>query len=357
MNTNVINDIRNAAQFKGIGFSNYKKADVRKQLLTNMLNGKVEPACYWSAELICAGHYGELWESILHYVGKHIHLGNPKIIIYLKLRFELFKQIMSSGVYLTEIDFRNHTKLRQLFAEVITTVTISNKKNSFESIKINREEEFDMTQLTDRLKAPSIEYASDLFLKEDPKELFIALNEFMYHISVKNMRSACYWIEWVIDFDAICKKRKTPIYCERRKFVKNVEKKFSLDIMWILWDGILKQANTLGDEFIIKLMADLVDIFSIKYTTASCKKRRYLLYFAVSLLCETVPTHIELVSDKKIVQNVIEKIDNVYKQIKKNEVSPNTDYLYSNLEKQNTFEESIRRMDMVNSLDTFGIGN
>lgn len=358
MNNNSINDIRTAAHFKGIGFSNYKKADVRKQLLVNMLNGKIEPACYWSAELICAGHYGELWENILHYVGKHIHLGNPKMIIYLKMRFDIFKQIMASGICLTEIDYRNHPKIRQLFAEIITTVTLSNKKNSFESIKINREEEFDMTQLTDRLKAPSIEFATDLFLKDDPKELFIALNEFMYQLSVKNMRSACYWIEWVIDFDAICKKRKTPIYCERRKFV-NVEKKFSIDIMWMLWDGILKQADKLGNDFVCRLLSDLIEIFSIKYTTASCKKRRYLFYFAVELLCETVPTNIELVENKLMVHNVIEKIDNVYKQIKKNEVSPNTDYLYSNLENKNTFEESIRRMDMVNSLDTFGfaIGN
>uniref|UniRef100_A0A6C0DPR3 Uncharacterized protein n=1 Tax=viral metagenome TaxID=1070528 RepID=A0A6C0DPR3_9ZZZZ len=354
MNSNDINDIRSSADFKGIGFSKYKKADVTKQLLNNMLSGKVEPACYWSAELICAGHYGELWENILHYVGKHIHLGNPKIIIYLKLRFELFKQIMTSGVYATEIDFRNHRKLRQLFAEIITTVTLSNKKNSFESIKINREEEFDMTQLTERLKAPTTEYADDIILKEDPKELFIAVNEFMYHISIKNIRSACYWIEWVIDFNAICKKRKTLLYCQRRPFV-NVEKQFSCDIMWILWDGILKSANKTNNEFIIKLISNLIDIFSIKYTTASCKKRRYLFYFAVSILCDTVPTHIELVENKQLVQNVIEQIDNVYKQIKKNEVSPNTDYLYSNLEKKNTLEESMRRLDMVNSLDTFGL--
>ena len=98
-----INDIRTAAQFKGTSFSKYKKTDVRKQLIENVKNGKLEPACYWSAELICAGHYMELWEIILHYVGKHIHLGNPKIVVYLEKRFEIYRNIISQGQYMNEL--------------------------------------------------------------------------------------------------------------------------------------------------------------------------------------------------------------------------------------------------------------
>ena len=37
------------------------------------------------------------------------------------------------------------------------------------------------------------------------------------------------------------------------------------------------------------------------------------------------------VSNKETIENVTEKIDQIYKQIKKNEESPNTDYLFSNL--------------------------
>jgi hypothetical protein len=98
-------------------------------------------------------------------------------------------------------------------------------------------------------------------------------------------------------------------------------------------------------------MKSMIDIFSIKYTTASCKKRRYILYFAVEILCEPVPTNIELVSNKQVIQTVIDKISSIYKQIKKNEESPNTDYLFTNVEKQNTFERSLKQMDLINSMD------
>jgi hypothetical protein len=74
---------------------------------------------------------------------------------------------------------------------------------------------------------------------------------------------------------------------------------------------------------------------------------------AIALLTEPVPVNIELMPNKPMVQNVVSKIHEIYKQIKKNEESPNTDYLFNNLEQQNTFEQSIKRMELVNSLDIF----
>ena len=347
-----INDIRTPTQFKGVSFSKYKKADVRKQLIDSMKLGKLEPACHWCAELICAGHFMEAWEIILHYVGKHIHLGNPKMVLYLEKRYEIFRNIMGQGQFLNELQLRNHPTIRKLFAEIISTLTLSNKKHSFEPIKINREEEFDMTQMPDRLKAPSITYIEPIFKKDDPKELFIAMNEFAYHISneKKNMASASYWIEWTIDFEAVCKKRKTHLFCEPRSFV-NVEKKFKRDTIWLLWDIIFHYSDIKNNQYIDVLLKSIFRLFCIKYTTASCKKRRYLLYYAVALLTEPVPTNVELMNNKPLIQSITEKINAIYKQIKKNEESPNTDYLFANLQSENTFDRSMRRMDLMNSMD------
>lgn len=345
-----INDIRGPSDFRGISFSKYKKTEVRNEFIANMLKGKIEPACNWCAELICAGHYMDVWEIILHYMGKHIHLGNPKLVIYLEMRYQLFKDIMNQSNYSNDLQVRNNEKIRKLFAEVVCILALSAKKHSFEPIKINREEEFDITQMTERLKAPNVQYAEPIFLKEDPKELYIAINEFAYNISSDkpNIMQACYWIEWTIEFDLICKKRKQICRCERRKEM-HVDGKYQKDIIWIVWSAVLYYGKTRG-PYIEKLLVALLNLFCIKYTTASAKKRRYLLYFCVGLIVEPVPTNVDLITDKEMLNTVVGQINQVYKQIKKNEESPNMDYLFSNLDSQNTFEKSLKKMEMMDSI-------
>jgi hypothetical protein len=352
-NTEII-DIRPSSQFRGFSFSNFKKTEVKNQLIENIKKGKIEPACYWCAELVCAGHFMDIWEIILHFLGKHIHLGNPKLVVYLERRYTIFRNIMSQGHYITELDLRNNINIRKLFAEIICVLVISNKKPSFETIKIDRVEEFDITQMTERLKAPSVKYTESIFLPKDPKELFIPLNEFAYNVSEekRNINNACYWIEWIIEFDIICKNKKEQCRCVKRNRY-NVENKLRCDVIWMVWDVILHYTEKAENPFITTTMNALLELFCIKYTSGSCKKRKYLLYFAVELLTEPVQLDIEMISDKNIVQFVVEKVNELYRQIKKNEQGPNVDYLYSNLESASNFEQSMKKMELINSMSGF----
>ena len=75
-----------------------------------------------------------------------------------------------------------------------------------------------------------------------------------------------------------------------------------------------------------------------------------MLYFAVSLCTENADLNVELVSDKKMVELAVTNINNIYRQIKKNEVSPGTDYLFNGLNKQSELEKSLEKLNMVNSV-------
>ena len=348
----IINDTRKNSDFKSITFSGYKKTDVKNQLIENMLKNKIEPSCHWCAELLCSGHFIDIWECVLFYLGKHIHAANPKITIYLEKRYKIFRNILQQGFFTSELDIRNHGTIRKLFAEIITMLSLSVKKNSFEILKIDKVEEFDITQMSDKLKAPNIEYANLHLSKEDPKELFIVINELSYHLSSegKNMLQSCFWIEWIIEFDHICRSRKEIIKCSRRNY--NIESKYQKDCIWLIWDIFLHYGKKHG-AFYENILSSLLDLFCIRYTPASSKKRKYLLYFAVEILTEVIDINVELVSkeNKELIQNVIEKIDIIYKQIKKTEQSPKTGYLFMGTETKYNFEQSIRKMELINSMD------
>ena len=92
-----INDIRDIKDFKGISFSKFKKTDVQKQFINSVLDSSIEPACYWGAELICAGHFKDLWDSIILIFAKHIHGANPKLAVYLDRRLMGFIEILNNG--------------------------------------------------------------------------------------------------------------------------------------------------------------------------------------------------------------------------------------------------------------------
>ena len=74
------------------------------------------------------------------------------------------------------------------------------------------------------------------------------------------------------------------------------------------------------------------------------------MYFAVAVLTEPLQNHCELFENKEGLKVVVQKIDEIYKQIKKSEHSPNTEYLFANLDKQNNFEESVRKIEMLNNM-------
>jgi hypothetical protein len=353
MNNVDINDIRDLKEFKGITFSKFKKTDVRKELLNSLINSKIEPACYWSAELICSCNYSELWDTIICFYSKYVHLGNPKIAIYLEMRINNFKEIISSGFKNNEIRMRNNAKTRRLFAEVMCVLCDAKKKHCFQDIKIAKTD-FDMTQLTDRFKAPNVNFSDVIFLKGDPRELYIAINEFAYSISsAKNVMTGCYWIEWIIEFESKCKSNHEKLKCERRANMP-VESKFQMDVVWIIWDVLFHESKN-KSKIVQKIIKSLLSLFTLKYSTSCCKKRKYILYFVVSMLCEEVVTNEEIIrEDQKIViSNVLNKIDSIYQQIKKNEENPGTEYLFKDV-KQRNLEKTIEKLETMNSFgETF----
>lgn len=352
MDPDNIDDVR--TEFKNITFSKFQKSKARQELLTCIYNCKIENANYWAAEFICSGHFLDLWEIIILYATKYIHCGNPKLPIYLNMRYDNFSSIINSGYSNNIIILRNNTKIRKLFCEIICILCYSNKKHNYQQIKLNKLEEFDLPTISNKFKAPNIKFIENIFKDDDPKELFIPFNELIYSITTKNIIDACYWYEWIIEYENICKKKKKKCICQGRSYAPHGTHN---DIIWIIWDILFYYAdpknsfikNTKYLPIIDKLIKSLFNLFIIKYKPTFKTKRKYIIYYAFSIFTDNIEFNTNIITEHEKIQAIIEKINNLYREIKKNEESPNTDYLFKNIKKSN-MEKTIEKIEILNNL-------
>jgi hypothetical protein len=197
MEPSYINDGR--PSFRNITFSKFQKSKARIELIKNLYDEKIENACYWSAEFICAGHFLDLWDIILYYSYKYIHNGNPKLSLYLNMRYNHFAAILNNGYNDNIIKMRNNDKIRRLFCELICVLCYSNKKNVICDVKLDKNNSFELSTMSEKFKAPNITYVDAILKQDDPKELIIPINELVYNLISKNIIQVCYWYEWLIE--------------------------------------------------------------------------------------------------------------------------------------------------------------
>ena len=342
-----INDVRTIKQFKNGTFSNYKKSDVKKELVKSIYNHKIEESCYWISEFICSGQLIDAWETILLILSKHIHLANPKLPLYINMRYQNFRDILKNGYIDNELELRNNVEIRKLFCEICCTMCLSSKKPIMQIIK-PKISEFNLHMLSDELKAPNVFYIKPYFEKEDPKELFIALNEFCYQlIEVKETIPIIFWIDCILDYDKTCKKNKKQLFACRRSHIP-VSEKDQLDPVWILWDIIINISKK--QSICHKIIQNILELYCIRYNNNTKRKRKDLMYHCIYLLTENVDFNISIFKNKDIIEKVTSKTEIIYKEIKKNEISPNTDYLFMNQSTKSQTEKTIAKIKKMNEM-------
>ena len=287
MNEYEINDIREKKQLTKTTFSNYKKTEVKKTLIQQLYKENLEQSLFWSCELICSGAlYGFMGNYTSFYFKIHT-FRKSKIAIYIELRFQNFKSIITGGYIGNELPMRNNEKIRTLFGEIITILCLSPKRHGFDIIKISKDNDFNLSVLQNRFKAPNTTYANNIFKKEDPKELFISINELAYHLSKesRNLVDACFWIEWIIEYEVICKQQKKVLKCERRENIP-VDEKFQCDSIWVVWDIILNNVKTIEkdkNKVITKKIIDCLLTLFVCIILIVVKKRDVTCYIMLYL--------------------------------------------------------------------------
>ena len=262
----------------------------------------------------------EIWDTFFILMSKYIHIHNPKLPLYIEKKYSEFRDIIGRDDTIQNV--RNNKKIRIIFCSITTVLSCSDKLTILDHLQ--NKFLFKIESLYENLKAPNTSFVDLVYKPGDPVEYLIPFNEFVYHLTVSKQKvDIIYWLNWIIEYDILCRKKKKIIGCVSRSLYENKKKLLETNIIWIVWDSLFAVMNKERCSQNLKnIVESIYSLFTVRYCVSTNKKR-------ISLICHTIELlvlHKELKYDIAILKNndemtnLEENINVVMEQIKKHEV-------------------------------------
>lgn len=314
-------DTRLNEDFKQKTFSGFQKKDVIAALFKSIDQGKIENACHWCTECIISGYTLKIWDRLIVYACKIVHINNPKLPIYLyKKNMILFNQLKrlecKNKDYLI---LRNSQMIRNLVCDLISTIITSEKKKKYDKLFKIKEGDFNIKS---SLQANIHILPSNILRFDDPEELKIIINEFYFHL--KNQLSgydkAVYWILWLLEWERKHKKNKeTWTISERKVDIKNNKDK--CDFIWIIWETIFIELSNRNNKMVTNNIKVLYSLYINNYTSSKRNTRLFIIYNAIGHLTNTLDYNKSIRNNMTVFIQTQANINKMYEIVKKNEVN------------------------------------
>jgi len=306
-------DSRTVLDFQKHTFSGHLRTHVLKVLDENLLLGNADYACYWTLELLASGTVHSMWQTFFEAAAHHLNRGSPNSFLYLLKKYEQFSVSESSYSVLNMTDIRNNKDVQMLVCEVSATLALSKKNKLLKLPKINPLHDFQQLTLQENLKAPSPNYSTHMRKKNDPLELTIPLNEFIYCIrpETRDFTKALYWLAWISKYASSYKKQTKKVWTCHERPNQFVDQKFADQFIWVVWEAVQESANSSPQASVLMPYIDsLFKFHCLRWTPTLLKQRMCFLLCAILFVCEstTLDIHYPVPQDLIRVHQIIENI-------------------------------------------------
>ena len=116
-------------QKTNISYSGHTKSAVFSQWQKSLQKQQYEEACHWTAELDMSHWHKELWQKMILFASKHVHLHCPKLPIIMARNFAYYQIFMIKHPQQNTFEHqpRNQCQLRKNLCQVIGLLALSSK--------------------------------------------------------------------------------------------------------------------------------------------------------------------------------------------------------------------------------------
>ena len=302
-----INDTRSIQDFSKQSFSGFAIKDVVSILNKSLIACKIEESVNWAVELLLSGQSERLWEKIFSISLKNININNPKLPIFLFKRYSKFVSLKlkysgsaKSSNIAGYLSLRNSQAVRNMMCEVCVIICNSTKLKALSIPKI-KESDFDVSYLKTRLVATDANIIGNKLKYGDPDEIKIPLNEFNFCIKTRKWELAIYWLAWIFEWERRNTKRDKHYICGVRK-IDGIEDKYFTDIVWIIWEILIKEAPGLKNDDASSQIYALFKLYKFDFKPTKKSKRIFFILYAIKYFTEMynfkndiIPNHYQLI--------------------------------------------------------------
>jgi len=281
-NEYIIFDNRSIKEFSKVTFSKYLLKDVLTAFNKSLMACKIEPSIYWAVELIVSGYSEKFWSKILDISIKNININNPNIGYFLYSKYSKYITLLKKTDILS---IRNNQCYRNLIAEVCFTICNSLKTKSLGFVKI-KENDFNMIFLESKMLANNPNLIQDKIKYGDPNETKIILNEFNYCLVHKKYELCVYWLSWIFEWEKRNTKKDKMYACGYRE-ITNIDKKYFNDIVWFVWEIILKEGANSHNDYLNTHVQALYKLYKFNFKQSNKNKKNIYFLFAIKYFTDS----------------------------------------------------------------------
>lgn len=315
----LINDKRSFLCFKKTTFSNYAIKDVLRDFITKVTEQNIQTAQHWAAELICSGAIHQFIDAVMDIYVANIGTANPRMPAYLLQRIAELRTHTGTLTVVDPLQIRNDSTTRRHVCEIVGVLCLSVQKKAMSKPSIGIAD-FHMDNVIRRRRTTQTISPINAFLQDgDPNECVVPLTEWYDAMIKRDTGRSLYWLYWLWEWDTHRRKTAGGNVCAIRP---GFSEKLSTDIVWLLCEIIAHVASTLGEQG--NSARACLELFRREYCAAGSlvvRKRRFtFIQTAVQFITERPPLGL-LVENAELLAKMVNNVDNLYTEIRKQNAS------------------------------------
>ena len=270
---------------------------------------------------------------------KNININNPRLphflykryYRYVALKLKYSGSVKSSNIagYLS---LRNSQVIRNMICEISVIICNSVKVKSLVLPKI-KENDFNSSYIKSKLCADRANVVKDKLKYGDPEELMIPLNEFNFCLKTRKWELCVYWLAWILEWERRNTKKDKYYICGFRK-IEGIGDKYATDVVWIIWEIIIKEVNFLNDSNVAEQVFALFKLYKFDFKPTKKLKRVFFILYAIKYFTEVYNFKHDIISNYYQLVQACSNINNMFFEKKKHEINDNKNLLHIQSYKQ-----------------------